>query len=406
MTAIHVSGNLFRVGDTARTIVTRTSFCLMGHYQAGRRTVARRWLDRIQAQGFDGPRVFGENQDWFGDPGSPFFGTELTPKITAFGDLDGPFSSLELVDGYEGLVTQFAEDLAARNMVAEFCCIATIKGREPGWTGQGLNRFAQMFRQLFPDPHASPFLFETINEWDAHSVYATDPEEIARMGPRWLRSGNFDEDHHNYPGSTIGVSAGGQWTPGFDDKGYTHRNIHPPRGGSWKSGDRGEPLGVTLRELLASNHGRPLYLNETMHYMSAEQWEGWIPKVPKWAGLSTTEHDAIAQYIVDVRTAGASVCFHDMVGMMTDPSQPITKGELAVAVALGGRPPAPLPPEPPDPAPIDLAIRNIVIRGYRDMLFREPDPDGMKHYAQMILDGAAEARFREILLRDRLKGAR
>jgi len=109
--SIQVDNNLaqFRIGSENRPIATRTSFCLLGHYQAGNRSAARRWLDRIKAQGFDGPRLFGENEDWF--PGTLFFGTSYTPKVTAFGPNAPANSSIELVSGYKDQVRQLAGDL-------------------------------------------------------------------------------------------------------------------------------------------------------------------------------------------------------------------------------------------------------------------------------------------------------
>lgn len=383
-------GQFFKDGAPV-VLAMRTSFCLLGHYQAGRRDTARRWLDRIAAQGFDGPRLFGENQDWF--PGDTFFGTSYTPIVLAFGDHSGPLSKLKLIAGYESGVQELAEDLVARDMVAEFCCIATIKGRDPAWTSHGLNKFAQMFARLFPDPDDTPFLHEAINEWDAHSKL--DAAEVARIGNRWRRS-NDDPTHHNYPGSTIGVSAGGEWS--LSPPGYTHTNIHPPRGGNWKSGD-GEPLAKTIFRL---SKDKPLYLNETIHYMSQPQWDEWITRrgISKWAGLSTTDHDGLAQYLLDVGAAGASFCFHDLVGMSTDPDAPITPGEEAIAEMLGGAPPPPPPPQMVAP------IVGIVQRGYRDILNREADPSGLKHYHDRILGGTTEAEFREWILRDYLGGAR
>ena len=353
MKSIHVNGNRFRIGNGTRTILTRTSFCLLGHYQRRERDKAKRWLDRIQTLGFDGPRLFGENQDWF--PGDTFFGTRFTPRIDAFGEHSGPFSQLRLVDGYEGLVTQLAMDLAERDMIAEFCCIATVKGRTPEWTSHGLNKFAQLFRSLFPYPQETPFLHEAINEWDAHSSLANDPEEVERIGTRWRRTNDADPTHHNYPGSTIGVSAGGQWKPGMDDRNYTHRNIHPERGATWWMGEKGEALDVTIGRLLEQGGGRPVYLNETVHTMTQEQWDEWIPRVPKWAGLSTTNYSAVAVYLKKVRDLGASVCFHDLIGMSTDPDAPISVAERAVAEQFGGG-------DPPDPPlPKEPAMRQVVV---------------------------------------------
>jgi len=405
MKAIHVQGDQFIVGGTVRPIVTRSSFCLLGHYQSGNRDKAKQWLDRIQAQGFDGPRVFGENQDWF--PGDKFYGTGHTPRIDAFLNHSGPSSKLKLRPGYAALVKEFIEDLIERDMVAEFCCVATIKGRDPGWTAHGLNKFAQMFADLL-DPDDSPLLFEAVNEVFAHSVFHDDPAEVARFGPRWRRSSN-EPSHHNFPGSTIGCSGRGSknhWRPGFDDVGYTHRNIHPPRGDGWALGENDLPIADGLALSRAATRGKPLFLNETIHHMTQVQWDFWVEGaggIAKWRGLSTTNTKALVQYAADVIGAGVSFCAHDWVGQTTDPGQPITEYEARMIELLGGITP---PPPPPPADELIPPIVDAVIRGYDEILFRAPDPGGMQHYHDEIKNGMSEARFREVLLRDYLKGAR
>lgn len=387
MSNIYISGDQFVINGERRPYRMRTSFCLLAHYQQHQRDKAKRWLDRIKEQGFDGPRLFGENQDW---EGGPFYGTELTPKVRCFGNHSGPFSKLQLVDGYEGLVTQLAEDLIERDMVAEFCCIATVKGREEGWTGHGLNKFAQLFARLFPNPQDTPFLHETVNEIDAHAPHLKDKEEWKRMGPRWRRS-NPDPTHHNYPGSTIGVSAGGQFLPGFDDLGYTHRNTHPDRGENWDDGRQGVPIEEDLPKLRALTLGRPLAFNETVHYMTSAEWAYWIDsgRIAKWRGLSTKDHERLGRYTEKVLAAGVSFCGHDMIGQQTNPFLPISPMELIWTDIFGGS----VGPRKAQP------IVDMVHRGYAEVLRRKPDEGGAEHFYNEILNGMSEARFREILLR-------
>ncbi len=391
MKSIQVDNNLaqFRIGSENRPIATRTSFCLLGHYQAGNRSAARRWLDRIKAQGFDGPRLFGENEDWF--PGTLFFGTSYTPKVTAFGPNAPANSSIELVSGYKDQVRQLAEDLEERDMIAEFCCIATVKGRDPAITSQGLNKFAQMFRELYPDPATTPFLHEAINEWDTHATL--DPTEVERIGARWRRS-SPEPSKHNYPGSTIGVSAGGQWLPGMDDRYYTHRNLHPTRGPLWYMGANGENLVVTLERSKNAAGKRPLNLNEIVHYMTQAQWDEWTPRVPKWINLSTTDHDRVAEYVATCLANDVSVCFHDLIGMGTSPDEPVSDGERAVAEVLGGTvtnpPPPPPPPPPPSPTSIQVVTTHIdpENRSFATKLERAPE----------VVKGGSEA----FVLRDKV----
>lgn len=398
MSHIRVAGDQFEINGQRRPYRTRTSFCLVAHYQRGQRDRGRRWLDRIQSQGFDGPRFFCENQDW---SGGPFFGSEHTPIVRAFGDHSGPFSQLNLIAGYKELIRQLADDLIERGMVAEATCIATIKGREAGWTGQGLNKFAQMFRELFPDPNNTPFLHETVNEIDAH-IHPTlrDPAEWKRMGPRWRRDEPGNPSHHNYPGSTVGVSAGGQFSPGFDDSGYTHRNIHPERGADWWKGEEvgggREALAPTLGRLRVRANGRPVAFNETVHYMTRGQWDFWVEKpeselgIPKWRGLSTTDHGRLQAYTEEVLAHGVSFCGHDLIGMSTDPDLPETPMEAAWRELFGGSTPPPAKRH---------RYRRVIELAYQEILGRPTDPVGLDHYNAIVTAGLSEAQLRESLIR-------
>ena len=405
-----------------RPYFMRTSFCLLGHYQAGNRNKAREWLDRIKEQGFDGPRVFGENENWFIDnEEAKFFGNpKYTTHTVAWGNTNargGASSKIKLIPGYIGYVSELSEDLLERDMVAEFCTNATAKTWvNSGWSSHGANKFSQLFAELFPDPQRTPFLHETINEADAHTHRSwadkdglTDEgrSELKRMGPRWRRSSS-DPGHRNYPGSTIGVSAGGQYSPGFDDTGYTHRNIHPPRGNKWDVGPDGEDIGSFFQSVLRNkSQGRPIAFNETIHYMTPEQWDEWIPIIPKWAGLSTKEASRCLDYYERLLKAGCSVCVHDMNGMGTWPDAPLSHLEKRMVEIYGDGTVDSQPhedhPEHPTTQGFDpfsvKAYRDAVERSYLEILQRKPDPEGWREWCLQLHRGVSEARMREVMMR-------
>lgn len=398
---IHVRGTQFVVGPNLvdRPIVMRTSFCLLAHYAHNKRDHAKRWLDRIQAQGFDGPRVFAENTEWH-HGNSPFF--RHLPQVNAYAG--PPNSGMKLVNGYETLLERFVEDLDARGMIAEFTSVATIKERDEPWSSNGLNAMAQQLRELFPAEN-TPLLHESVNEADAHSKISH--EEARRYGSRWRRSAPNDPTHHNYPGSTIGISMGGEWPNLKDHEGCTHMNVHPPRkGGSrnWWEGPDGGSMADWVRSA-RQKAGKPVYLNETIHYMTQSQWDEWIPQIPKWSGLSTTNAGQIVRYAEEVVSAGGSFCFHDFVGMGTHPGSEITRGEEAFSEWLGGgvvEPPVDPPPsgEPSDEV-ILRAYGGIVDRAYRDILGRPSggDPIGRLIHSKALHAGKTEAELREQFMR-------
>ena len=398
MSVIWKRGDQFLIDGVRRPYLTYTSFCLMGHYQNGARDKARRWLDRLKLMGMDGPRLFGET--WRPNPESNFFGNPAwTPYARIIDDAQQSNSSLKLLPRYPVWVEKLAEDLEAREMIAEFCVVATIKHLPH--TGMVLNRAAQMFAAMFA-PDQSPFLYETINEADAH---ATIPmEEIARMGYRWHR----DEggDHTNFPGSLIGVSGGGNYEPPFDDSGYSLRNLHLPRGKNWMLGPNeaqealfrlpreewarvatavivkkygaasvqsllgdprveavdlglfgvGVPIGQWLPKAREAAGRRPLALNETIHFIDKSEWKHWTELEPKWIGLSTQDAVAVLQYHEDCQAAGVSSCIHTRIGMGTNPDEPLSTLERMLVERAGNGgggipPPGPGPEPPPDPEP-------------------------------------------------------
>jgi len=300
-----------------RPYIMRSAFPLLACYKKlGTALKAQHFLDRTMDLGFDGVRLFGET--WAIDKSSAFFGNpKYTPHLSIVQNGAPANSSVEILKNYWDLVDALTEDLEQRDMIAEFCVIATIKDQHPGMQTHLLNNVAQGFAEGF-DAKQCPYIFETVNEWDAYSSLTAD--EVRMMGPRWRRNEPGHPMEKNFPGSLIGVSGGGDWSPGFDDSGYTHRNIHPPRGTEWDKGfyikgkPRG-PLGAALTETLAAAGGRPVAFNETVHCWTKEQRQEWEPRAPKWVGLSTTDVKRHAAYSLDVLRAGISLAFHDLYGM-------------------------------------------------------------------------------------------
>lgn len=358
----------------------RTSFCLMGHYQAGNRSKARDWLDRIRFQGFDGPRLFGENQHWFDEPG-PFYGNKpWTPKAVAV-DHYNISSSTRLVSGYYGWFEQLVQDLMDRDMIAEFCCVATLKSvLDEGQCGHVLNRFAQMGYSIFGGIAKTPIIWEIINEWNAYTDRTYTGDKVTLMVDRFTRS-SPDPTHHNYPGALVSCSAGGSHSLGrpFGAR-ETHYNKHLPR--QHNRFPDNNALNVAF-----GNPPLPGCNNETIHYMTQAQYDAWVPIIPKWHGLSCTNGEGLLDYIERQLALGISVCAHDLVGQQTDPSLPETPFEQLFQRRFGAE------PQP------KLLYKRIITQAYQEILGRAPDRAGLENYNALMDRGWTEAGVREALIR-------
>jgi hypothetical protein len=316
----------------------RTSFKLLGQIH-NNEDKAKRWLERVKGQGFHGVRLFGETHWW----GPPFFG--LPPRQDFFNLKTKPGSGFRLTGEYKNATRRLIELLQEFDLIGEFSTLATLKGsgrgadpREDiiGWNSHALRATAEWFRELRKQYGSTNLLYETVNEHDAHAE-KLPRSELRNQARRWKT--------RDLPGSLIGISHGGRWDfqypVGDGPNEYTHINIHAPRQGKWWQPED------EITNLL--KHGFPVYFNETMHYMSQEQWDEWIPQIPKWARLSTTDWVRLQQFWNLCLNKGISFCFHDFVGMATDPDMAETPAERAFREQFGeGNPPPPPPPPPPD----------------------------------------------------------
>jgi hypothetical protein len=383
MKNIDIQGKQFIIGGEVRPYKMFTQFCLLAHYlPGGDRQRGRACLDRIKTYGGDGPRLFGENRDWFnrGDKSGFFGNPDWTYMVDTYGPEwdNGGHAKLKLLSGTTEAVQRLAADLAERDMVAEFCCVATVKGRDASVTSHSLNRWAQLFADLFPDPRNTMFLHEAVNEANAH---ADIPRSEAFMfGSRWRRSSS-DPSHHNYPASTIGISLGGQLNPGdwFSDAYYTHRNIHPPRGPRWYE--------TPFDYLLTSNPNRPTALNETVCVLSQQWWDKFVVPGIFGGNQCTTDHIRAVDYLKTAYDKGLSVCLHYGPGMSSNPDLPIDPVEERFREVFGGGIVA--KPE----------YRNIIKAAYLEILGRQADESGLEHYNELMKLGVTKATVEDILMR-------
>jgi hypothetical protein len=337
-------GKDFLLNGRPTKLRMRTSFKLFGWILQGRMDKARGWLERIKRQGFHGPRVFGETHYW----GPPFFG--LPPVNDPYNLNTGVGSGFKMTTRHKKALRQLVELLHEYEMVAEFSVLATLKGRNRpdrreenghdivGWNSHALRRTAEELFTIREQMGSLNMLFETFNEFDAHAV-PIGRGELHMEAQRWKT--------RDLPGSLIGVSHGGRWDydykVGNGPQEFTHCNIHSRRDQQWWK------IADDLEELRSKVKDHPIYLNENMHYMTQDQWDEWIPKVPKWARLSSTDWRRIQEQWNYAYNFGASYCVHDFTGMATDPDMPESPLEIAHREQFGdGGPPPPPPPPPPD----------------------------------------------------------
>lgn len=175
------------------------------------------------------------------------------------------------------------------------------------------------------------------------------------------------------------------------NKGYSGPCLHPPRDGEWaKTGDI--MRGTWPTELID--------VNESQLGMTQEQRDFWVPMIPKWGGLGSTDMRKWARMHENFVENDCYTTFHNFRGM--DASWPVTPEtvveETIRAVTGGGG--VTLPPEPTEKfryrIPIELA--------FEELLERHVDPGGLKSYSEAMTGGIhgqlSEAEMREAIIRD------
>lgn len=241
------------------------------------------------------------------------------------------------------------------------------------------------------DPGYIPFINEAANEAHVHAD-RWNKTQLRNIFRRW-----HNRDAHEILGISM-RGAGGDYIPEMDrgQESPDDIRVHPKRHGEWwnTGGD------------LVRWYGKwnvPIYCNESMLYITQEERAFWVPLIPKWAGLGSSDLGKYWQMIEDFLDHDIYVTIHDFEGMTTDPRRPMGRFDEMIAERFGGSTP---PPPPPDDAPEFRQILNIEC--YRDIMGRKPvhpepytyaDPAGLEAWNQSMLDGMPLADVREAFLR-------
>jgi len=345
-----VKGTSFTWNGEKRLLHMATSFGVLGWIAERESDVAARWLDRMQAIGMDGVRVFGEYKGWEDN----FFFKQVPPLYDVWDWKASRGSAVKIRPKMARVLRRAIKLLQQRGMVMEYVVSATAKSLPliSGYQGHMCRAISQWFDEYEQalGPHNT--LFEITNEYDTGRFHKLDAARIWDIGRRWRVARPENPDGRpDHPGSLLSISEGGEdpddfgWKIEYPVETLSHINIHSPRNREWRS------VGFEI-DRFKEKYRKPIYLNENNHYMSKEEWDEWIPRIPGWAGISTRDAKGIIIQAEQTFAHQASYCLHFMTGMLTDPDRPMTRVEEAWREAFGHTPVSPPPPQlPPEPEP-------------------------------------------------------
>lgn len=391
----------------------------------------RRFIDRKQAQGVVGGRVFLQTCDWrrgdhpfFSDRGSSkkadnAFGFES--RMWDYGALARGERPTKLTAHTQSYLLKLVEIARETDFKWELSLDATLKHTPGvGWNviGHTIRQTAaflrgvhraewdpstmdERFRGRF-DAAAGPIdeliAVELHNEWDAHSRGAWEEDGLDRAGA--LREVNRQLERmgreEQWPEGAVFVSHGGRDTIEYDPSDASAVAVHPARP-SLELGGRLDPL---------KRFGKPVYANEIVHYIDPSMWGATVGSGVFRPGSSTSDARAWVNFVDELLARGIWVCEHSLVGMangfwlengtwsemLIDEAEKIRGGD--------SRPvPGPGPAPEPTPAPSRLRYAPVIALAYRDILDREPDEGGLEAYNDAMSRGLTEAEVREALIR-------
>lgn len=231
--------------------------------------------------------------------------------------------------------------------------------------GEGSNRV---------DPGGLNFLYDHCNEY----TVGADPftkGQLRSMARRW--------QHRDAPSQRVILISEGsgfvdEYIPPLESKvgveGYDGPCKHPPRlkekistgkKVDWdKTGDA--MRNKWPRELLDAN--------ESQLMLTQAQRDYWIPRIPKWAGLGSTNMEKCERMHRSFIKNEIYVTFHTFRSMDTYcPEIPQTVVEETVCRITGG---TFEPPPPPPPSVKKIDYRPIISLAFRDILDRDQNSDG------------------------------
>lgn len=168
-------------------------------------------------------------------------------------------------------------------------------------------------------------------------------------------------------------------------EGFSGPCLHPPRDGEWaKTGS--VMRGQWPNELID--------VNESQLGMTEEQRAFWVPLIPKWAGLGSSDMSTWARMHENFIENDVYTTFHNMRGMdayWPETAETVVEETIRGITGGGGVTPPPEPQKILYRIPIEIA--------YTQLLERHPDPGGLADYNQrMIVQGLTESQMRQSIL--------
>jgi hypothetical protein len=212
------------------------------------------------------------------------------------------------------------------------------------------------------DPGGLNLLADAANEYTVHAEVFTQAQ-LQNVARRWherdakgellLISQSGAADRYDPPLASL------QGTNGYDGV-----CLHPPRDGAWES------TGTIARNKWPNEL---IDFNESQMGWTEELRSHWVPLIPKWAGLGTTDMDRWEAMHRNFIENDVYTTFHTFRGMDSAwPESPQSAVEERIREITGVVVGPPPPPPPPDPPPV-TGLR--IVRNDEKELIIERDPE-------------------------------
>lgn len=224
------------------------------------------------------------------------------------------------------------------------------------------------------DPGGLNLMSDVMNEYTAHVPEVWNKKVLKDVARRWQ-----DRDAPSQPALLCSQSG---ILDTYDPPLFSHVGVegfagpgpHPPRdkakdrfGHWWVWYEMGEPI----RDAWP---GELVDANESQLGMTQAQRDAWIPLVPKWAGLGTTDMERWMTMHDDFVSHDIYTTFHTMRGMdgfWPETEQTIVEASIRELTSAGGGHP---------PEEVERPYGQYVARAYLENLGRKPDPGGWDAY--------------------------
>lgn len=359
---------------------------------------ARRYIER-EVIGSGCRRMRAPVELMFWDP--PYFDFPAYSNVANSPDLvnlaSGTGSLYHMTSGLRKTIRMFVNLAREFDIVIEVPWLWTIKGRgenDPresvslwnehfiGNEVEGIGAYLYKLRtegdgegEHRVDPGGLNLLADAMNEYTAHSEIWSF-SQLLNVARRW--------HERDAKGELLLISQSGaadRYDPPlasyYGTNGYDGVCLHPPRDGEW------EATGTVARRKWPHEL---IDFNESQMGWTEEQRSFWVPLIPKWAGLGTTDMGRWRRMHENFLENDIYVTFHTFRGMDAYwPETPRTIVEETIRSITGG---GTEPPPPPPPSPPPSGARMKIRRSDDKELVVERDPE--------IVKGGSE----EFVLRD------